>query len=110
MSSERCDCWPTCTPESRTSRRSHRRRGSSLVATAGALTCRQFVALSVFACDEDHAGRLLEIETGQPSGRMLLDSSIAAELDDLGNRRLLGVVQADGSVVNVLDTWGRRPL
>jgi len=41
---------------------------------------------------------------------VLLDQSIASELDDLGDRRRIGVVQPEGSVIEVADTWGRRPL
>jgi hypothetical protein len=84
--------------------------GQFLVTATAGLTYRQFVALSVFANAEDHQDQLVDIEVRQPVEMVDLDPSIVGELDDLGERRFMGVLQSDGSIVNTADTWGRRPL
>jgi hypothetical protein len=78
---------------------------SYLVRIAGELTYRQFVALSVFAHHEAHSDDLIDALVNRVEGTFVADPALLLELDDLGDRRLVGVdvkgrVRAVGEVID----------
>lgn len=72
-----------------------------LVRLAGELTYRQFVALAVFANHDDHFRELARASGLRDEGRAQPDAAILLELDDLGDRRLVGA-NANGRVAAVV--------
>ncbi len=62
-----------------------------LVPMAGELTYRQYVALGVFSNYRTHESALVRAEGHQETGSIAPEPGLLAELDDLGDRRLLGV-------------------
>lgn len=62
-----------------------------LVPLAGELTYRQYVALAVFSNHRSHEGALVRAEGHHETGSIVPEAGLLAELDDLGDRRLLGI-------------------
>jgi hypothetical protein len=82
--------------------------GHFLVRTADELTFRQLVALGVFTRYEDHSRALMRAHTLWTEGRAEADEALLFELDDLGDRRLVGVKSkgAVKAVGEIFDTAG----
>lgn|GEM_PF-2505742 len=79
-----------------------------LLRTAADLTYRQFVALAVIFHREEHIRALARARSLHNEGRAVLDPALLVELDDLGNRHLVGL-RTGGKVVAVgttIDTSG----
>ncbi len=78
-----------------------------LVRTVDDLTYRQLVALGVFANHDAHFEALIHAFTLTQEGRAETDPATLFELDDLGDRRLVGVlsqgvVRAVGEIIDTL--------
>jgi hypothetical protein len=77
--------------------------GNYLVRLASELTYRQFVALSVFANFDQHSDALINALVNRAEGTFQPDPALLLELDDLGDRRLVGV-DVKGRVVALGET------
>jgi hypothetical protein len=80
-----------------------------MVRTAGDLTYRQFVILSVFTDVAEHEQELLLADAHAEEGTTHAEESLLAELDDLWDRRLLGVL-LDGTVRSAYEVIGSATL
>ncbi len=76
---------------------------------AANLTYRQFVALAVLAHRDEHFRDLARAGRLRDEGRATPDEAVVMELDDLGDRRLVGI-RANGRVVTVGQTYSSTPL
>jgi hypothetical protein len=70
-----------------------------LLRVAGQLTFRQFVALAAIASRDEHNRALASAKGRQESGLAVPDAAVVMELDDLGDRRLVGV-RSKGRVIS----------
>ncbi len=80
-----------------------------MVRLAGELTYRQFVALSVLANHEQHFEELARAHGLREEGRSEQDHALLLELDDLGDRRLIGLHLGGGrvgAIGEVIDSSG----
>ena len=75
---------------------------------AANLTYRQFVALAVLAHRDEHFRDLARAGRLRDEGRATPDEAVVMELDDLGDRRLVGI-RANGRVVTVGQTYSSMP-
>ena len=69
-----------------------------VVRIAGDLTYRQFVALAVLVHHDEHLRGRMRAFMLREEGRAQQDPALLAELDDLGDRRLIVVEGAQGAV------------
>jgi hypothetical protein len=75
-----------------------------LLRTAADLTYRQFVALAVVAHQDEHFRDLARARTLHDEGRLSPDPATLVELDDLGDRRLVGL-RSGGKIVTAGTTF-----
>ena len=79
-----------------------------LTRVAASLTYRQLVALAVIAHRDEHSRALARVARLRDEGRAVPDGTVVLELDDLGDRRLVGV-RSGGRVASVGQTYGSMP-
>jgi hypothetical protein len=70
-----------------------------MLRVAGELTYRQIEALAVFARWKDHQDELVRLEGLREAGMFEPTDSVESELDDLGDRRLLGLWHSSTGVM-----------
>ena len=76
-----------------------------LVRVADDLTYRQFVCLAVIARTEEHNDALINAHVARTEGTALPDPTVLLELNDLADRRLVGLL-VKGKVVAAGETYG----
>jgi hypothetical protein len=76
-----------------------------LLPLADQLTYRQFVALAVFANFEEHTADFDDAQVARDEGDARPEPSLALELDDLGDRKLIGAL-IDDRVIEVGSAMG----
>ena len=76
-----------------------------LVRLAADLTYRQFVGLSVVSHVDRYAEHLTMANVSHEEGDSAIDPTLRLEVDDLGDRRIMGVLSGN-SVVSPGITWG----